>query len=105
MFPVIGVLARNPVSTWLGFGVLVAISYLMFRYRPKLRTSFLLPIVYIPALTAWHFRLTRGIDAVEFTVSIILFIVACIAALLIDGFWNPYQDDLADLEHLDQSKR
>ena len=77
----------------------------MFRYRMKLRTSFLLPIVYIPALAATHFRFTKGIDAAEFTVAIILFIVACIAALLVDGFWSPYHDDLADLEHLDQSKR
>ena len=104
MFPAIDLLAKSSVLTWLGAIFLIVTSYLMFRHRTKLRTSFLLPIVYIPALTATHFRITTGIDAAKFTVSTILFLVGCVAALLIDAFWSPYKDDLADLEHLDQSK-
>lgn len=105
MLPVIELLAPHTIATWLGVAALALASIWLFRHRRKLRTSYFLPLIYAPLLTATHFRLARGIDAPEFTVSIVLAMLFCVIALLTTASWNPYEDDLADLEHLSRSKK
>jgi LPXTG-motif cell wall-anchored protein len=104
MLPVIHVLSKSATWTWLGVFALAVLSGWLFYRRRQLRTSFFLPLIYAPGLAATHFGLRGGIDAPEFTGTIVLFIFVCVAAALTDAFWSPYQDDLDDLNYVSPSK-
>ena len=92
-------LAPSAVATGCGIVALGLVSVWLFQRRRKLRTAFLLPIIYIPVFAAAHFRAQSGVDAPEFTIAMLLFIVLCIIAALTDAFWSPYEDDLKGLEY------
>ena len=104
MVPVMDALGRSATTTWLGVATLVILSGWLFHHRRKLRTSFFLPLLYAPALVAFHFSAGVGIDAPQFTVALLLLIVVAVVAALTDAFWRPYQDDLDDLSHVSESK-
>jgi len=73
---------------------------MLFRWRRKLRAAFFLPLIYIAGLAAMRFGVEGGIDATRFNVAIVAFVLMSIAALLVDAFWTPHADDLAEMEHL-----
>jgi len=104
MLPVIDVLGKTAIGTWLGVLTLAVLSGWLFHRRRQLRTSFFLPLIYAPGLAATHFRLRGGIDTPEFTGAIVLFILVCVVAGLTDAFWSPHQDDLDDLHYVSPSK-
>ena len=97
-------LAPYSAATWFGILALGLGSVWLFQRRRKLRTAFLLPIIYAPTLAAAHFRVRSGVDAPEFTIAMLLFVFLCIIAALTDAFWSPYEDDLEDLEHQQQMR-
>ena len=102
MVPLLDTLSENLVLTWVGAVVLLAATVMLFRWRNKLRTAFFLPLIFIAGLAAMRFRVEGGLDSVGFITASLAFVLTCIAAFLVDAFWSPYADDLADLEHLSQ---
>jgi len=102
MVPLLDALSQNLVLTWMGALVLVAATVILFRWRRALRAAFFLPLIYVAWLAAMRFRIEGGIDATGFNIAIVAFILMGIAGLLVNAFWRPYADDLAEMEHLSQ---
>jgi len=89
--------------TWLSVVALILATIWLFRRRRVLRTSFLIPLCSAPALAAAHYRFEKGIDSAAFAAALTLFLVLCVVGLLVDAFWSPRSDDLADLEQPSRS--
>jgi hypothetical protein len=104
MMSLLDALSQNLVLTWLGVVVLGVATVMLFQWCKRLRTAFFLPVIYIAALAAMRFRVVGGIDSTGFSLAIGAFILLCIAGLLADAFWSPYQDDIAEMEYRSKFK-
>lgn len=104
MVPLLDVLSQSLVLTWVGVAVLSVAAVLLFRWRRRFRTAFVLPLIYIALLAAIRSREQGGVDSTGFSVAVGAFVVLCVAGLLADAFWSPYRDDLAEMEHLAEFK-
>jgi hypothetical protein len=102
--PLLDALSQSLVLTWLGVAVLGGATVLLFQWRRRFRTAFVLPLIYIALLAAIWSREQGGIDSTGISIAVGAFIVLCAAGLLADAFWSPYTDDLAEMEHPSQFK-
>jgi hypothetical protein len=102
--PITGTTARSGALTWLAVGALCVIAIWLFRLRRKFRTFFLVPLCWVPFVTGIYFRDHHGDNSSGFLVSITLLFVLFAGGMLLDAFWSPYADDLADQEWLEQFK-
>ena len=98
MMPLLDALSHNLFLTWFGVLILVATTAMAFRWRKKLRAAFFLPLIYIAGLAAMRFRVEGGLDSTGLSIASVAFVLLCIAGLLVDVFWSPYADDLAEME-------
>ena len=99
MVPLAQVLASSGLATSVAMFLLAAASVWLFTHRRKLRTTFLLPLIYIPFWAAMYLNPRGESDGMAFNVSAIAFGILCLGALLVDAFWSPYKDDQADMEY------
>ena len=104
MVPITNALIRSSILTWLGVAVLILVALGLFLLRRKLRTLFLVPLCWAPFVTGIYFRDHGGSDTPGFIVSIAFFVLLFVGGLLVETFWSPYADDLADQEWLSQFK-
>jgi hypothetical protein len=104
MVPITNSLSRSSILTWLGVASLCAAAIWLFLLRRKLRTLFLVPLCWAPFVSGIYFRDHNGYDSPGFVVSIALFFLLFAGGSLVDAFWSPYADDLADQEWLSQFK-
>jgi hypothetical protein len=100
MLPLLNALSRSLILTWFGIVALGVATVLLFRWRRKLRASFFLPLAYLAGLSAFRLRFESGIDSIGFTVAICAFLLLCVTGLVVDAFWSPYEDDLAEMKYL-----
>ena len=98
------VTARSSTLTWLTAVILCAAAIWLFSLRRKFRTLFLIPLGCIPFVTGIYFREQVGYDSSGFTVSMVLLLAIFVGGLLLDAFWSPYADDLADQTWLERFK-
>ena len=104
MVPLLDILSENLVATWLGVFVLCVSAVMLFRWRKRLRAAFFLPLVYVVLLGSMRLRVEGGIESAGFSFAVVALVLMCVLGLLADAFWNPYSDDLAEVEHLSQFK-
>ena len=104
MVPTADFFAPSFLLTWLAVAALCVLSVWLFLHRQKLRTLFLIPLCYAPFFSGSFFREHGGYESSGFTISIVLFFLLAIGGLLLDAFWSPYADDIADQEWLSQFK-
>jgi hypothetical protein len=99
VIPLMSVLSRSSVMTWLAAALLLVSAIVLFRSRSRTRTAFLLPICYAPFLIAARIGVVRRSDSGAFTGVLLIGLVLVLSAMVVDGFWSPYKDDLEELEY------
>lgn len=100
MIPITNFLTPSALLLWLGMALLCATAVWLFLLRRKLRTLFFIPLCWAAFVGGIYFREHDGYHSVRFVVSISLFLLLFGGGMLVDAFWSPYADDLADQEWL-----
>jgi hypothetical protein len=98
LVPVSNFFGQRVSTTLIGTALLCLLALFLFRERKRFRTSFLIPLCCVPAFAAAHIRLVEGTDSRVFTLAMAALAIMIVVAFLVDAFWSPRQDDLADLE-------
>lgn len=99
LYPVVSLLSHSRLLTWVGIVGLAGLAFVLWRKRDRLRAAFCLPLIYIPALAAFRFQ-SEEPSSVGSTIALAVFALMCVAGLLVNTFWDPYEDDLAEQEEL-----